>query len=197
MRGLNSDSQGSERGRGELTGGTSRQLMGPAIIDPRQFARERATVSGSVAAAALGRLADVLFDAAGTNQQQGSMIHYRVTGFVTPEDQPALRIEAGGEIDLQCQRCLERLKFPLAVQREIVLVAGVDEFEQPADEQESVDTIPAVSRIDLRELVEEEILLALPLAPRHPAGECHLSTAGQVSSQAGASPFAALARLKH
>ena len=94
MRGLNSDSQGSEQGRGELTGGTSRQLMGPAIIDPRQFARERATVSGSVAAAALGRLADVLFDAAGTNQQQGSMIHYRVTGFVTPEDQPALRIEA-------------------------------------------------------------------------------------------------------
>ena len=133
--------------------------MGPVIIDPRQFARERATVSGSVSAAALGRLADVLFDAAGTDRQQGSMIHYRVTGFVTPKDQPALRIEVSGELDLRCQRCLERLQFPLAVQREIVLVAGADEFEQSADEPESVDTIPAVSRIDLRELVEEEILL--------------------------------------
>jgi uncharacterized protein len=125
------------------------------------------------------------------------MIHYRVTGFVTPKDQPALRIEVDGEISLCCQRCLEPLKFPLALRREIVLVAGVSELEQSADDSESVDTIPVVSRIDLRELVEEEILLALPLAPRHAAGECDLSVAGQAPSQASASPFAALARLKH
>ncbi len=53
---------------------------------------------------------------------------------------------------LRCQRCLERLRLPVAVQREIVLVAGMDEFEQSADEHESVDTIPAVSRIDLRDI---------------------------------------------
>jgi DUF177 domain-containing protein len=171
--------------------------MGLGSIDPRRFAREHASASGSVAADTLARVADVLCDAAGPNQQS-NLIQYRVTGFVTPKDQAALRVELSGEIGLRCQRCLERMTFPLAVQREIVLVAGTDEFEPSADEPESVDIIPAVSRMDLRELVEEEILLALPLAPRHPAGECEVSAAGQgPGAQADASAFAALARLKH
>ncbi len=183
--------------------------MGLGSIDPRRFAREHASVSGSVAAGAFGRLADVLCDAASSSQrggqnqqggpdQQGNMIHYRITGFVTPKEQPALRIELSGALGLCCQRCLERLTFPLEVEREIVLVAGTDELESSADEQESVDIIPAVSRMDLRDLVEEEILLALPLAPRHPAGECEASAAGQApGAQADASAFAGLARLKH
>lgn len=171
--------------------------MGLGSIDPRRFAREQASASGSVAAETLPRLADVL-SASTVPGQQGNMIHYRIAGFVTPKDQPALRIELSGELGLRCQRCLERLDFPLAVQREVVLVAGTDEFAPSADEQESVDIIPAVSRMDLRELVEEEILLALPLAPRHAAGECEVSATGQSPpGQADASAFAALARLKH
>jgi uncharacterized protein len=92
---------------------------------------------------------------------------------------------------------MERLSFPLTLRREIVLAADVDGFEQPADEEEFVDTIPAMDRVDLRELVEEEILLALPMAPRHPAGECRLRPVEQVGAQGSASPFAVLARLKH
>jgi uncharacterized protein len=190
--------------------------MGLGSIDPRRFARERASVSGPVAAGTFGRLADVLCDAPGGQNQRGgqdqrggqsqqggpgqqsNMIHYRITGFVTPKEQPGLRIELSGELGLRCQRCLDRLVFPLAVEREIVLVAGTDEFESSADEPESVDIIPAVSRMDLRDLVEEEILLALPLAPRHPAGECEVSAAGLApGAQADATAFAALARLKH
>jgi uncharacterized protein len=177
--------------------------MGLGSIDPRRFAREQASVSGSVAAGTFGRLADVLCDMTGQNQhggpdQQGNMIHYRITGFVTPKEQSALRIELSGELGVRCQRCLDRLDFTLTVERESVLVAGTDEFESSADEPESVDIIPAVNRMDLRELVEEEILLALPLAPRHPAGECEVSAAGQApGAQNDASAFAALARLKH
>ena len=171
-------------------------MVDPVIIEPRQFARERATASGSFAADTLPRLADLLFDAASATEPRGNVI-YRVTGFVTRKDQPAVRIEVRGEISLRCERCLERLNYPLALQREIVLVAGVEEFELPVDEEEDVDTIPALSRIDLRELVEEEILLALPMAPRHPAGECHPETAGQAVSHTQSSAFATLARLKH
>jgi uncharacterized protein len=171
--------------------------MGLRSIDQRRFARDHASASGSVAARTLARVADVLYDTAVANQQD-NMIHYRITGFVTPKDQPALRIELSGELGLPCQRCLERMTFPLAAQREIVLVAGTDEFEPSADEPESVDIIPVVSRMDLRELVEEEILLALPLAPRHPAGECEVSAGGPgPAAEAERSAFAALARLKH
>lgn len=191
MRGLNS----ARRRLGRVAARWQVAGMDPVIIDPRQFARERATVSGSVAAAKLRRVAELLYDTASTSGQQGSMIHYRVTGHVTPKDQAALRLDVNGELELRCQRCLERLPFPLALQREIVLVAGADEFAQSEDEPESVDIIPAVNRIDLRDLVEEEIVLALPLAPRHAAGACELSTTEE--SPASDSPFAALARLKH
>jgi uncharacterized protein len=165
------------------------------IIEPRQFARERAAASGSSRAGSLPRLAELLFETEGAEQRGADVVEYRVAGFMTAKDEPALRIEVRGELGLRCQRCLERLAFPLALRREIVLVAGADEFAAPGDEEESVDTIPAVGRIELHELIEEEILLALPMAPRHPAGECHLHTE-QADSQASASPFAALARLK-
>jgi uncharacterized protein len=176
----------------------------PLVIEPRKFARERASASGLLRAGTLQRLAELLFDAAGEGGlqggdggRQGGTIEYRVTGCMTPKDEPALRLEVGGEIDLRCQRCLERLSFALNLRREIVLVSGADQFEQPADEEEFVDTIPALDRIDLRELVEEEILLALPMAPRHAPGECQLRPAEPVGPQGSASPFAVLARLKH
>jgi uncharacterized protein len=172
-------------------------IIEPLVIEPRKFARAGASASESFGAETLQRLAELLFDSPGDSRQQGSTIEYRVTGFMTPNDQPALRIEVGGEIGLRCQRCMERLSFPLALRREIVLVAGTDEFNQPADEEEFVDTIPAMDRVDLRELVEEEVLLALPMAPRHPAGECHLRPVGEVGPQGSTSPFASLARLKH
>jgi hypothetical protein len=118
------------------------------------------------------------------------MIHYRITGFVTPKEQPALRIELSGEN--------RRAVLPGPVgsrwrQREIVLVAGTDEFER-LQTSRSVDVIPAVSRMDLREWGGGD-LLALPLAPRHPPANVIRRRAAQ--AQADASAFAALARLKH
>jgi uncharacterized protein len=172
-------------------------IIEPLVIEPRKFAREGASIGGSLAAESLQRLAELLFDSPRAGGPQGGTIEYRVTGFVTFNNQPALRLELEGQVGLRCQRCMERLSFPLKLRREIVLVAGVDEFEQPADEDELVDTIPATDRIDVRELVEEEILLALPMAPRHPAGECQLRSLEPVGSQGSASPFAVLARLKH
>jgi uncharacterized protein len=172
-------------------------IIEPLVIEPRKFAREGASVGESLGAQTLHRLAELLFDSPDGRGQQGRAIEYRVTGFITPKGEPALRLEVSGEVSLRCQRCMERLSFPLTLRREIVLAADVDGFEQPADEEEFVDTIPAMDRVDLRELVEEEILLALPMAPRHPAGECRLRPVEQVGAQGSASPFAVLARLKH
>jgi uncharacterized protein len=47
--------------------------------------------------------------------------------------------------------------------------------------------------LDLTPLLEEEILLALPIAPRHE--RCEPPAAAAASKEA--SPFAQLARLKH
>jgi uncharacterized protein len=163
--------------------------VAPVYIDPSRFAREQASASGTLAPAALSRLADQLCDTAGA-------IDYRVSGYTTDRGQPALRLEIDGQIELRCQRCLGALRFPLGLRREIVLTDDMDEFEQSVDEDDAVDTIPAASRLDLRELIEEEILLALPMVVHHADGACHADLPEQDSLPRRASPFEALAKLK-
>ena len=168
---------------------------GPRYHRAEQFARERQR-ERVVRSRYASRLADVLFDA----RRDGSRRHvdYRVTGFVTRKDQPAVRIEVAAAINLRCQRCLERLDFPLALQREIVLVAGVGRVRAAGGRgRRSVDTIPALSRIDLRELVEEEVLLALPMAPRHARRVPSAARREQVLRRRECLCLCRLARLKH
>ena len=52
-----------------------------------------------------------------------------------------------------------------------------------------------VASLDLRDLIEEEIVLSLPMAPRHPEDAC--SAQAEASAVGGSdSPFSALAGLK-
>ena len=159
------------------------------VIDPARFARERGRLTGALTSAALPRLADQLHGAGGS-------IAYLVEGFISERGDPALRVELDGEVELRCQRCLETLRTRVDSRRELVLVQGADEFAQRSDEDETMDIIPAVPRLDLRTLLEDEVLLGLPVAPCHPPGECSAPEGQHASTPERISPFAALARLK-
>lgn len=164
-------------------------MLEQLVIDPARFAGDRARLTGSLATAGLPRLADQLGD------DEGGSIRYAVDGFNTPRGQPALRVKLDGALSLRCQRCLGPLPYRLDTQRDIVLVEGADEFAQSNDEDESTDIIPAVPRLNLRTLLEEEVLLVLPVAPRHAEGECRPDDMRGTTPERS-SPFAALARLK-
>ena len=73
---------------------------------------------------------------------------------------------------------------------------GADEFAPFDDEDESTDVIPAVPRLDLRVLLEDEVMLGLPLAPRHTPGACAPQAEAPQAETEAPSPFAALARLR-
>lgn len=69
-----------------------------------------------------------------------------------------------------CQRCLEPLELPVQSSGRVALVADGAEADRAP---EQLETIHAPGhRIALRDLVEEELLLALPIVPRHSATEC-------------------------
>lgn len=158
------------------------------VIDPQRFARDGATLSGELSLARLGRLQDELVDNDGT-------VRYRVTGYLSERGDAALRLQLSGELGLRCQRCLGRLPFSLDVDREIVFASDAHEFEPLDDEDDAVDVIPLVPRLDLLQLIEDEVLLSIPMAPRHRDDACEGEQA-QPSRQSSASPFAALAKLK-
>lgn len=118
------------------------------------------------------------------------------------------RIEgvAAGELDLRttvlltCQRCLAPLRRVLESASRLAFVAS-DQVPVPA-EYEAVTCDP--HRLDLAALVEDELLLALPLIARHAPGEaCALPDAAAAQAvedgpAATRRPFAGLKDLlKH
>lgn len=139
----------------------------------------------------------------------------------TPDDAPAPPVQwqaraeqrqAGGERQLwlhlrartsawlTCQRCLQPYEQRLDVDRRLRFVH--DEATAEALDAESEDDVLALPRwLDLRELVEDELLLALPLVPRHvscpqPLPASLPADARDARSDALTHPFSALEALK-
>jgi len=158
-------------------------------IESLEFARRRESVSGCLRPEALPRVMEALFDASGR-------LDCTVSG-ETVAGKAFLAVKIGGSLSLACQRCLGPLAFALDVRRRIMLIEpGMPwpEDDQPGGlEDETCDAIEASRELDLVSLLEDEILLALPVAPRHT--QCAPPVA-EALPQEKASPFAQLARLK-
>ena len=159
----------------------------PPVIDPARFARDQSRLSGMLSLARLPRLADVLFD------HQGN-VSYELQGYTTANGQPALHLSVGSDLAVRCQRCLERLPLHIEVTRDLVLIAEARDIDPVDDEDDDTDTIPGVAALDVLDLVEQEVVLSLPMAPRHPEETCEAQPAAQTGNTS--SPFSALAGLK-
>jgi len=101
-----------------------------------------------------------------------------------------LEVSLNGVVHLRCQRCLGDLEYPIEVSSRLKL-ASVEELDAVDDDED--EYIEASSQLDVIGLVEDELLLSLPFAPRHPGGACGSVSEGLKQS---ANPFAALAGLK-
>jgi len=159
------------------------------VIEPAKFATARGKLQGELAVASLHRLRDELHDGAGS-------LAYRIEGLLNAKGQPALELEISGEVHLRCWRCLGSLDHHLRSRRTLTLLADLNEFAPFQDEAESEDVIPEVARLHLRELIEDEALLTLPIAAYHPEGTCAEIVQPNHGTDAVASPFASLARLR-
>ena len=75
-------------------------------------------------------------------------------------------------MELPCQRCLDPIQVPIAVDAELQLAENLREISDADDE---IDRVLASRHMDVASLVEDEVILALPMAPRHedcgPSGE--------------------------
>ncbi len=154
------------------------------FIDSVDFARNGKQMRGEVAVSALSRLQDMLAD------QKGAL-NYTVRGY-RDGDRDMLEVAVEGMLVLQCQRCLGELEFPVNLVSALQLLPAdlLDELEDDGDE---VDAIEAVSSLDVLALVEDELLLGVPFAPRHAEGEC-APAANDVTKKTN--PFSVLVGLK-
>lgn len=91
-------------------------------------------------------------------------------GFERVQGACVAEITVSAHVRLTCQRCLTPLDHPIECAGRVVMVAdGAEADRAPA----GLETILAPERrTSVRDLVEEELLLALPIVPRHSATEC-------------------------
>ena len=127
-------------------------------------------------------------------------VRWRAVGSTRPvggEEQIWLHLQAEADVILQCQRCLLPLDDAVHVDRHFRFVA--DEDTAAALDDETEDEVLALPRtLNLRDLVEDEMLLALPLVPRHEVcPEAIPMQFGDVEIvEENANPFASLALLR-
>lgn len=108
-----------------------------------------------------------------------------------------LHLQAQAVVPLQCQRCLQTYAQALQVDRRFLFVAHEKQAEQ-LDEELEDDVLMLPARLDLADLLEDELILALPLVPRHEDSCPHPlpMPADDLEEAAPANPFAALAALR-
>lgn len=86
------------------------------------------------------------------------------------EGRLALAIGITGSLPLVCQRCLGRIDWPVAQATEVLLAGDGNELAR-LDEASESEVILADRPLEVAALVEDELVLTLPFAPRH-EGEC-------------------------
>ena len=160
------------------------------FINSLDFAGNGREISGEVAIAELPRLQDVL------NSTQ-DMLSYAIRGGMDKQHGYFLDVQVTGTCQLRCQRCLGGMDHLLRLDVRLLLrnQASLDALDDHAAVEEAFDSILAEAHLDVLGLLEEEILLSLPIAPKHELGACQVADGTHISREEK-NPFAVLAKLK-
>lgn len=167
----------------------------PHLIDPVSFADKERTLQGQLPLTKLSRLADVLLDSSGSIEVDLS--------FSKDKRLATVRGHLRGILVLECRTCLEALNFPVDINVNLAVVRSMEQAERLSGEYEPL--MLEEEKIPLHELVEDELLLALPAFPRHDH-DClpYKQTSGVIEAKpdketqsVSNNPFSVLAKLKN
>ncbi len=167
-------------------------------LDVKAFAEEAGQLSGADTLGAYERLM-----AETEGRGAGQAVAWSVQGELrNPRKvQPEvwLHLQADAVLSLTCQRCLAPVDVPVSVDRSFRFVA--DETAAESEDEEAEEDVLALSRaFDLPALIEDELIMEMPLVPHHDTCPEPVKLSAQDADfQEEAerpNPFAALARLK-
>lgn len=163
--------------------------MSAFVIDAFEFCRNNGYREGVTPVAEMTRLAADCADPSGE-------IAWSIQGGQTKQGYPSMTLSVEGKVNLVCQRCLGPFAYHIDSSTMLVLGkddADADEIEEILDD-ESLDVIVGSHEADIRQLLEDEALLALPQAPKHEV--CPDTKLIDSLKSDKVSPFAALKSLK-
>jgi uncharacterized protein len=167
-------------------------------LDVLAFCRAGDSLSGEWPLAQMPRLCSSLEAAPAAD----AAVSWSVQGTLRPvaggQAEVWLHLQGQATVSLQCQRCLRAMTESLAVDRRFRFVRHEDEAAR-LDEEIEDDVMVLPTRLDLIELLEDELILVLPIVPRHPVpcpDPLPLRADSAEDEAPAPNPFAALAALR-
>ncbi|MES2014886.1 MAG: YceD family protein [Pseudomonadota bacterium] len=159
--------------------------MSAFVIDAFEFCRSNGHREGVTPVAEMSRLNKDSADHSGE-------IAWAVDGTTSIQGYPQITVSVSGAVQLMCQRCLT--PYAYEIDAGTVLMLGKDDDQADEIEEllgdETIDVIVGSRACDIRELIEDEALLALPQVPKHDV--CPDSKLLDVLKSEKPSPFAGL-----
>lgn len=147
---------------------------------------------GSVRLGELARVADLVSNPDGR-------VEFELAFFRDDARRACVRGHVVADLKVRCQRCLDDINIPVDARTLLAIVAGDAEAEQLPDEYDPV--LVDADGLDPRELVEDELLLALPQVPMHDPTDCDPKVIARLTEEnsdaLGDGPFGILAQLKN
>jgi uncharacterized protein len=162
----------------------------PDFINPRRAAEGGYDVAGTVAFTRMARLSKAVENHDGAAEVA---LHFALD----EQGIPVVKGRVRSEAVLICQRCLSPLSVPIDLEVELGIVASDEEAKRLPTHYDPL--VAGEDRLAVAELVEDEILLALPAIPRHEDAACTAGVTEAPAEQASGrtdNPFAVLEQLK-
>ena len=138
----------------------------PKLVDPARLATKRETLSGTIQADKISRL--------GTLYDIRSPVEVVLNFAGDGPGKVAINGNLGSVLEAQCQRCLHAVAVSVAHEFALKLVDteyfGVKNTSKPLEASD--DEVEYRGKLDLHELIEDELILASPIVPLHSPSEC-------------------------
>ena len=158
-------------------------------LDPLRLARSEEQLSGEIDLNEMSRVADLL-------QSDAGSVGFRLDFDHGEAGNCRIRVEIETSLLMNCQRCLQKMQVDIKRQSTLGIVADKSAAAELPNDYEPVILAENESMTAI-DIVEDELLLAIPIAPLHAPDECGASKELEaLSADAKTKPFAALAALK-
>jgi uncharacterized protein len=163
----------------------------PEVLDAWRMVAARRGFEGRLPLSSMPRLRDALVDPEGE-------VAFSLEFDSDALQVPYVEVRIDAQLPLQCQRSLQRFLLPVqVVQRLGLLREGGDMDEAALPEGYEALQVPEDGELRPAELVEDELILAVPVVPVSPGSESvERDWPVQPDEEVRANPFSALAALK-
>lgn len=171
----------------------------PELLNPRVAAAHGDTYRGDLPLATLPRLSSLAETGQLAEDQGpgGGQAAYRLSFFRDEQGRDLVEGSVRAQLRLRCQRCTEGYDLSVDACFKLAVVIGLDEAAALPDEYDPL--LLEEPLIRPRDLIEDELILAVPAVPRHAEGDCVMPADGATTTDGPderPSPFASLAALK-